>query len=97
MPYIITVRVVPASSRSKVILDKTGNLKVYLLNQAQDGKANKELIDLFAKKLNIPKNSITIESGLTCRIKRLSIAAPIEWRHILVAFDIPTQLSIVSK
>ena len=97
MVYLITVRVIPAASRSKVILDKNGTLKIYLISPAQDGKANKELIELFAKNLHLPKNSITIESGLTCRIKRLSIAAPITWHHILVAFDIPTQLSIVSK
>jgi uncharacterized protein YggU (UPF0235/DUF167 family) len=50
-----------------------GSLTVYLLQRAVDGAANDGLVALLAKHFNVSKSKVTIESGFTSRIKRVSI------------------------
>ena len=44
-------------------VDKLPELKVYLIAVPVDGKANKELIKLLSKELNISKSKINIIAG----------------------------------
>lgn len=50
-----------------------GTLTVFLLQRAIDGAANQGLIELLAQHFEVPKSRVTIESGFTSRIKRISI------------------------
>ena len=46
-------------------------LKVSVTSPAQKGKANKSLIHVLSKMLEVNKSSITIQSGFKSRIKML--------------------------
>lgn len=70
---IFDITVSPKSSRSRITIDSSNHIKVYLNAPPVDGKANSELISLFSKKLRIPKSDITILSGEKGRKKRIAI------------------------
>jgi uncharacterized protein len=69
-----TVRVIPRSSRSEIVGEYDGAIKVRLTSPPVDGAANAELIKLFAKKLGVARSAITIESGESSKTKRLRAA-----------------------
>jgi uncharacterized protein len=83
MALIFEVKVVPASGKNKWMLDKSGQLKCYLKNQPEKGKANKELISLVAKVLSSPQNHIEIIKGLTTRTKTLKIKTELNYVEFL--------------
>lgn len=68
-----TVRVVPRASRSEVIGEHDGALKVRIASPPVDGAANDELIRLFSKKFGVSKGDIEIVSGQTSKNKRIKI------------------------
>ena len=69
----IRVKVLPKSSRNKII-GREGNLfKVKLTSAPVEGKANKSLIELLAKRLGIAKKRIEIISGKSSRLKTVRI------------------------
>lgn len=70
---LLTIRVTPRSRRSCIELDAHGVLRARLASPPEDGRANHELIELLAKGLNMPRRDISIESGLTSRIKRIRV------------------------
>lgn len=57
----ISVKAHPGSSQKKIIL-KDDVYHVYVHAPAQDGKANKEIIELIAKKFGVPKSKIAIKN-----------------------------------
>lgn len=70
----ITVTVKPGSKKGPLVeTAEDGTLTVYLLQRAVDGAANDGLIALLAKHFSVSKSKVTIESGFTSRIKRVSI------------------------
>jgi len=69
-----TVRVIPRSSRTVIVGEYDGAVKVKISSPPVDGAANAELIKLFAKKLGVPRSAIGIVSGETSRTKLLRIA-----------------------
>jgi uncharacterized protein (TIGR00251 family) len=69
----IMVKIVPRSSRSRIMGKEGDAYKVKVNSPPVDGEANKELISLISKKLSIPKGSIEIISGKTSRIKLLRL------------------------
>jgi hypothetical protein len=68
-----SVKVKPNSKKQTIIEEEDGSLTVHLKSPPVDGKANKELIELLAKKFNVPKSSITIQMGLSGRNKLVNI------------------------
>lgn len=68
-----TVRVVPRASKSEVIGEHNGSLKVRIASPPVDGAANAELIKLLAKTLGIPKADVEIVSGQTSKTKQIRI------------------------
>jgi len=68
------VRVVPRASRSEIIGELDGSLKVRISSAPVDGAANAELIRLLAKHFGIAKADIQIASGETSKNKRIKIA-----------------------
>jgi uncharacterized protein (TIGR00251 family) len=68
-----SVRVIPRSSRTEIVGEHDGMLKVKLAAPPVEGAANAELVKLFAKKLRVAKSSVTIVSGETSKTKRLRV------------------------
>lgn len=70
----ITVQVKPGSKKGPLVeTADDGSLKVFIKERAVDGAANEGLIALLAKHFKVSKSEITIESGFTSRIKRVSV------------------------
>lgn len=76
-PALLHVRVTPkaSSARIKREVSEEGVVfyKVYVTVVAEDGKANKAVIELLAKALGLPKSSLTITHGFTSREKIIKI------------------------
>ena len=69
-----TVQVKPGSKKGPLVESiDDGGLIVYLKERAIDGQANEGLIAVLAAHFGLRKNQVTIESGFTSRIKRVSI------------------------
>jgi hypothetical protein len=71
---VFKVRVIPKASRN-FIKKENGYLKVYLTRPAQDGLANKQLLDLLAEYLGVRKYQIRIVRGDKTRNKVVEIDA----------------------
>ncbi|MBX5483144.1 MAG: DUF167 domain-containing protein [Myxococcaceae bacterium] len=69
----LAVLVQPRASRSKVVGEHDGHLKIQLAAPPVDGEANAALMDLLAKRLGIPRRQITLVSGQTSRRKRVRV------------------------
>ena len=67
---VIKVRIVPNSSKNDIILENEF-IKVKITAQPIENKANKALIEFFAKKFKIPKSSVEILKGETSKDKTL--------------------------
>lgn len=67
------VRVVPRASKTEIVGELDGAVKVRVASPPVDGAANAELIKLFAKKLGVAKSSVEIVSGQASRTKHLRI------------------------
>ena len=65
---------VKTNSKKQIIEECTdGSLTIQLKSPPVDGKANKELIELLAKKFDVSKSQIRIKLGLSSRIKLVEI------------------------
>ncbi len=71
---VITVKVVPGSSKTAAAGILDGMLKMKVAAAPEKGKANKALVDFLARKLGIRKNDIEIISGQTSPVKQLRLA-----------------------
>lgn len=71
---VFDITVNPKSSKSEAVIDRSGNIKVYLNSPPVDGKANKECIEVLAKKLKTAKSNISIEKGEQGRHKRIAVS-----------------------
>ena len=67
------VKVKPNSRKQNIEESTDGSLTIHLKSPPVDGKANKELIELLAKKFDVPKFQIRIKSGLSSRTKLIEI------------------------
>ena len=70
---ILDVRVSPKASRN-LVKQEAGVLKVYLMRPAQDGLANRQLIEVLAQYLKVKKYQIKIIKGEACRNKIIEVA-----------------------
>jgi uncharacterized protein (TIGR00251 family) len=57
------LKVIPHASRSEVIAEVNGDLKIKVQAPPEDGRANKAAIQLLAKHFNVPQNRIKIVAG----------------------------------
>lgn len=62
-----------AAKNELSLTDSKEALKVKLTKAPVDGEANKALVSLLAKSLNIKKSSVEITSGLKSRNKRVKL------------------------
>lgn len=72
---VFKVQVVPRSSRSEVVGDYNGALRIKLAAPPVNGAANEELIRVLAKTFNVSRSAVTILSGHTGKVKQISIKA----------------------
>ena len=70
---LITVRVIPRSSRNSLEWEQS-ILKARLTAPPVDGAANEALVALLAERLDVPKRAIQIVRGATSRQKTVKIA-----------------------
>jgi uncharacterized protein (TIGR00251 family) len=70
---IFTVRVVPRASKSEIVGEHDGALKIRLNAAPVDGAANEELIKLLARIFDVSKNDIKILSGATSKTKQVRL------------------------
>ncbi len=70
-PKLFNIKVSPNSSRQKVE-QKNGVIKVYINSSPEKGKANKEVLEVFAKYLGVRKSSLKIIKGKASRNKIVS-------------------------
>ncbi len=54
---IFDVRVVPRASKSEIVGEHDGALKVRIASPPVDGAANEELIKVLSKKFGVPKSA----------------------------------------
>ncbi|HQU81922.1 MAG TPA: DUF167 domain-containing protein [Pyrinomonadaceae bacterium] len=68
---IFSVRVVPRASKSEIVGEMDGALKVRIASPPVDGAANAEIIKLFAKTFGVSKSEIEIIGGQTSKSKQI--------------------------
>ena len=71
---LFAVRVIPRASKSEIVGEHDGALKVRLAAPPVDGAANEELIKLLAKEFGAAKSGINIVSGQTAKTKQVRIS-----------------------
>lgn len=68
----IECRVTPRAKRSRIKGVREGAIEIALNAPPVDGKANEALIEFLSEILSVPKSKLTIEKGLTSRLKTVS-------------------------
>ena len=70
---IVAVRIVFRASKSEIVGEHAGALKIRISSAPIDGAANKELIKLLSKTLSVSRTAIEIISGETSKTKQIKI------------------------
>jgi len=70
----VTLYVQPRASRTEIVGELDGALKIRLTSPPVDGAANKLCCEFIAKRCGVPKRDVSLLSGDTSRHKRLLIA-----------------------
>lgn len=73
MAVTLDIKVVPRARKRVIKVDPVYDIRCYVTSPPEDNKANKEVIELLAAGLNLPKSAITLLAGQTSRIKRILI------------------------
>ena len=71
---IFAVRVVPRASKSEIIGEHDGALKIKIHAPPVDGAANAELIKVLARKFGVAKNTVEITGGHASKQKQIRIS-----------------------
>jgi uncharacterized protein len=69
----LSLRVVPGAKIEKAAIEN-GTLKIWLRTAPEDGKANKAVLAILAKLLEIPANQLQITHGHTSRDKQVRVS-----------------------
>ena len=67
------VRVIPRASKSEIVGEQDGTLKVRLKAPPVNGAANEELVRLLAREFGVAKRQIDLLSGQASKNKRVRI------------------------
>ena len=79
-----TIRVVPRASKSEIVGEVEGSLKVRIAAPPVDGAANGEVVKVLAKAFGVAKSNVSIVSGETSKTKRVRVigATPEQLRQL---------------
>lgn len=69
----IKIKVLPRSSRNQILGKEDGVYRAKTTAPPVDGRANRAIVELLAKKLGLSKGSVEIVSGERSRLKSLRI------------------------
>jgi len=69
----LTVKVRPGTSRTEIAGLTDGVWQIRVAAAPEKGKANRELTEFLSKRLGVSKSRITIERGLTARVKVVAV------------------------
>lgn len=67
------VTVVPRASRSEIVGEHNGTLRVRIAAPPVDGAANSELVRVLSKALKVPRADVEIIAGKSSKIKTVSV------------------------
>jgi uncharacterized protein (TIGR00251 family) len=70
---VLPVRAQPGARRAGIAGEQAGSLKVAVTAPAEDGRANKELVEVLRDGLGLKRSQIELLSGQTSRDKRFLI------------------------
>ncbi len=70
---IFTVRIVPRASKTEIVGEIDGVLKIRLSAPPVDGAANAELVKFLAKTFDVSKSAVAIITGKTAKNKQMRI------------------------
>jgi len=70
---IFPIRVVPRASKSEIVGEVDGSLKVRISAPPVDGAANDEVVKILAKAFGVAKSNVSIISGETSKTKRIRV------------------------
>lgn len=73
---VLELHVQPGAKRTEMAGAHGGRIKVRLAAPPVDGKANEALVEFLAEHYGVPRRSVTIESGLHSRQKKVTIWNP---------------------
>ena len=68
------VQVVPRASRSELVGEHDGALRVRIAAPPVDGAANDELVRLLARAFGVPRSAIDITAGHASKLKTVRVA-----------------------
>lgn len=68
------VRVVPRASRSEIVGEHDGALRVRIAAPPVDGAANEELVCLLSRVFRLSRSAIEISAGHTAKLKTVKVA-----------------------
>jgi uncharacterized protein (TIGR00251 family) len=71
---LLNIRVVPRASKSEIIGEHDGALRVRIASPPVDGAANAAVVKLFAKAFGVARSSVEIVAGQTSKTKQLRIS-----------------------
>lgn len=64
---------VKSNSKESKVICKNNIYYIYTKSPAKEGKANKEIVKLLSKYLDMPKSNIFIKKGLKSKIKLIEV------------------------
>jgi uncharacterized protein (TIGR00251 family) len=70
---IFKVLVVPRASRSEIVGEHNGTLRVRIAAAPVDGAANEDLVRLLARELRLPRSAVEITAGHSARLKTVRV------------------------
>ncbi len=76
-PTIIEIKVKPNARTSELLPQADGPWLAQIKSPPVDGKANAELIGLVARHFACPKSCVSIKTGASGRIKRVTVNTPV--------------------
>ena len=68
---VLTVRAVPGARQNAIQLDSRGELRVWVTQTAERGKANDAIVRSIAKRLGLAKSRVELIQGATSRQKTI--------------------------
>jgi uncharacterized protein len=81
---VFSVRVTPRASANALAGEREGVLLVRVTAAPAEGAANRAVVALLAKALDLAPSTVRIEAGAGTRTKRVSVPAEAETRLALV-------------
>jgi uncharacterized protein len=74
MEIVFKVQVVPRASRTEIVGEHNGALRIRIAAPPVDGAANDELVRLLARSLRVPRTNIEITAGHSAKLKTVRVA-----------------------